>query len=355
MRIDSRPVRDAASLSDGLCASPSLVVLDLDAPAWSEAAALSAVFEHVRLHRVPLLTIAGTLRQARQAMNAGAADYFLRPLQAEYIVDAVAARLRQQGSADTGRPALPSTLLRGGDDRQHGEVPLHEASVLFSDIRNFTTAAEKLNVTEVAQILAEYFQRACAVVRRQGGHHLKILGDGLMAVFDDAHLADSPPHAARAMLAGLELAAAAAEFRAWLHTWYGDRHLPPFAIGVGIHCGEIMFGRLGTDRDWEETPLGDAVNIAARIEGMSKSLGWTIVASRRSTELAGAGFEYGRRAAMPVRGRHDGVEVAEVIGLAEASFAAKGIAAPHAWIEAVRVAIRTNTDLAAALTPATAD
>ncbi|MBL8520816.1 MAG: adenylate/guanylate cyclase domain-containing protein [Betaproteobacteria bacterium] len=232
-------------------------------------------------------------------------------------------------------PSLPPT----------GEVPLHEASILFSDIRNFTTAAERLTVTEVAQILAEYFQRACAVAERHGGHHVKVLGDGLMVVFDDATPGHGLKHAVRALLVGLELAAVAQDFRLWLDTWFAGRDLPPFAIGVGLHCGEVMFGRLGSGRAAEETALGDAVNTTARIESLSKDLGWTVVASAELLARAGKGFAVGRTAHVEVRGRRRRVTVAEVTGLAPALFASKGVAAPLPWINRIGEAILENTAL----------
>ncbi|MBL8514563.1 MAG: adenylate/guanylate cyclase domain-containing protein, partial [Betaproteobacteria bacterium] len=229
----------------------------------------------------------------------------------------------------------------------HGEVALQEASILFSDIRNFTTAAERLSVTKVAQILAEYFQRACAVAERHGGHHIKVLGDGRMVVFDDA-TPDLPlKHAVRALFVALKLAEAAREFRHWLDTWFARRDLPPFAIGAGVHCGGVMFGRLGSHRAAEETALGDAVNTTARIETVSKDLGWTAVANSEPLARAGKGFAVGRTAHAHICGRSNRVTVAEITGLSDAHFAFKGVAAPWAWIERIQEAIHENTALAA--------
>jgi class 3 adenylate cyclase len=193
------------------------------------------------------------------------------------------------------------------------EVPMQSATILFCDIRNFTTAAEMLAVAEVAQILAEHFNRACDIVLRQGGQHVKVIGDGLMAVFDDGQLAVGVPHARRALLAAVELAHAARGFQAWLDTWFAGRGLPPFSIGVGVHSGEVMFARLGAGSAAEITPLGDAVNTASRLEAMSKEVGWTIVASAATVALAGRGVHTGRGAQVRVRGRAATVEIRELL------------------------------------------
>ena len=155
-----------------------------------------------------------------------------------------------------------------------------EATVLFSDIRNFTSLAEKLNSSEVAELLTEYFERTCEPVLKNGGRHLKFIGDGLMAVFADTLSGGSPLSASRrAISAALAMTLATHEFRAWLDKRFASRGLPPFAIGVGLHAGEVTICRLGTIHNKETTPIGDTVNVAARLEASSKELGWTVVAS----------------------------------------------------------------------------
>jgi class 3 adenylate cyclase len=195
------------------------------------------------------------------------------------------------------------------------EVAMQGVAILFCDIRNFTTTAERLSVAEVSRVLAEYFERACECVTRQGGHHLKVMGDGLMAVFDDTSAGPAAP-ARQAVAAALDLVRVAADFQSWLDTWLDGRGLPEFAIGVGLNVGEVMFGRLGTGDAAEVTPLGDAVNVAARLEALSKELGWAIVASEALLQLAAGSVRVGRRAQVQLRGRQAPVPVGEVLGLA---------------------------------------
>lgn len=198
------------------------------------------------------------------------------------------------------------------------EVAMQGVAILFCDIRNFTTTAEQLSVAEVSRVLAEYFERACDCVTRHGGHHLKVMGDGLMAVFDDTSGGAATP-ARQAVAAALDLVRVAADFQSWLDTWLHGRGLPEFAIGVGLNVGEVMFGRLGTGDAAEVTPLGDAVNVAARLEALSKELGWAIVASDALLRLATGEIRVGRRAQATLRGRQAAVAVGEVLGLAAAA------------------------------------
>ena len=188
--------------------------------------------------------------------------------------------------------------------------------MLFSDIRNFTSLAEKLSSTEVAELLTEYFERTCEPVLKNGGRHLKFIGDGLMGVFADTLSGGSPlPASRRAVSAALGMALATHEFRAWLDKRFAHRGLPPFAIGVGLHAGEVTICRLGTIHNKETTPIGDTVNVAARLEAASKELGWTVVASSAVLATAGEGIQTGGMTSLAVRGKNAFVDVAEITGL----------------------------------------
>ncbi|NPC56099.1 protein kinase domain-containing protein [Caenimonas soli] len=190
-----------------------------------------------------------------------------------------------------------------------------QATVLFADIRNFTSLAEKLSSLEVAELLTEYFERSCEPVLKNGGRYLKFFGDGLMGVFADT-LGGSPlPASRRAISAALGMARATQEFRVWMDKRFAQRGLPPFAIGVGLHAGEVAICRLGPAQHKEATPVGDTVNVAARLEAASKELGWTVVASSAVLAGAGEGVQTGGMTSLRVRGKNGFVDVAEITGL----------------------------------------
>jgi adenylate cyclase len=216
----------------------------------------------------------------------------LRSLFGRYVSDEVVEKLLSQAE----RPDL------GGEAAT--------VTVLFADIRNFTTISEKLSAHEVVEMLNAYFTRVCEPILAQGGTVDKYIGDAVMAVFGSpvAH----PDHARRALRAALGMAAAAAGFRAWMRARFPDRGLPEFAIGVGLHSGEAVIGDIGTPRRREFTAIGDTVNAAARLEGATKQLGCTVAASEATVRAAGAGVRTGKMETLQVKGRAEPIAVLEV-------------------------------------------
>lgn len=243
----------------------------------------------------PLLTGSGVAWAAALASRSGREareKTRLRSLFARYVSDEIA------DLAVSG--ALPDT---GGSEA--------ELTILFLDIRNFTTTSEQLASREVFEMLNAWLPRACAPILAHGGNVDKFIGDAVMAVFG-APVAQ-PDHARRAITAAREIALAAEEFRGWVAERFPDRGLPPFAIGIGIHSGKAVVGNLGTERRVEFTAIGDAVNLASRLESATKDLGWRIVASRATLEAAGTGIATGAHSEISVKGKAAPVEVVEIL------------------------------------------
>jgi adenylate cyclase len=220
----------------------------------------------------------------------------IRNIFGRYVADEVMEKLLASGM-------LPDL---GGDSFQ--------VTVLFSDIRNFTTISERLGPRAVVEMLNTYLAQACEPILAQGGTVDKFIGDAVMAVFGSPVL--HPDHARRALRAALGLAQKAREFRAWMQQRFADEKLPEFAVGIGIHTGEAIVGNIGSPRRMEFTTIGDTVNTASRLEGLTKELGWTIVASRSTIEAA-SGVVIGRQDTRAVKGRQEPVQVFEVLGLEE--------------------------------------
>jgi len=219
----------------------------------------------------------------------------LRQIFGKYVSDDVVEKLvASKKPLDLGGEALPVT-------------------VLFADIRNFTGLSERLSPHEVVEILNAYFSRACEPILDEGGCVDKFIGDAIMAVFGSpvAH----PDHARRAVRAALALAAVARNFAAWVAERFPDRGLPAFGIGVGLHTGLAVVGNIGSPRRLEFTSIGDTVNTASRLEGLTKKLGWAIVASRETVAAAGPGVVTRGREELLVKGRQEPVVVVEVTGM----------------------------------------
>lgn len=189
----------------------------------------------------------------------------------------------------------------------------YQVTVLFSDIRNFTTISEKLTPAEVVEMLNAYFSRVCEPILAEGGMINKFIGDAVMAVFGAP--APFPDHAQRAIRAALGMKKAAEEFRGWMQTRFPGKELPEFRTGIGVHSGEAVLGNIGSTKRMEYTAIGDTVNTASRLESASKELRWTIVASA-ATISASAGIALtGGHDDIHVKGREQAVEVFEVIGV----------------------------------------
>ena len=186
-------------------------------------------------------------------------------------------------------------------------------TVLFTDIRNFTTISEQLTPQEVVEMLNSYFGRACAVLAEEGACIDKFIGDAIMAEFGVP--LKTLDHARRALAAAIRLKQVAEDFRQWMHERFPERNLPEFAIGIGVHTGYAVVGNIGTAQRMEYTAIGDSVNLASRLEGMTKIVGCVILASRDTLESAGAGFSLGRASTVTVKGRAQPVDVWEILGL----------------------------------------
>ncbi len=221
----------------------------------------------------------------------------IREMFGRYVSDEVVDKLL----ADERRPDL------GGD--------ILTVTVMFSDIRGFTTISEKLSAHEVVEMLNAYFTRVCEPILAQGGTVDKYIGDAVMAVFGSP--VKYPDHARRAVRAALEMAQEAEGFKKWMHERFPNRGLAEFGIGIGLHTGEAVIGDIGTPKRKEFTAIGDTVNIASRLESATKEAGVFILASEATVRAAGHGVRTGKSDRIKVKGKSDALAVQEIVGLDE--------------------------------------
>ncbi len=174
-------------------------------------------------------------------------------------------RVRDIFSRFVPEPVVDEVLKNVDEDlRLGGELQV--VTVLFSDIRGFTTFSETREPDEVIEVLNRYLTSMTDVILRHGGTLVAFMGDGIMAVFGAPIPMDD--HADRAYAAACEMAGPALdEFNEWLRS---ERRGEGFRIGVGLNSGAVMAGNVGSQKRLEYTVIGDTTNTASRIEGMTK-------------------------------------------------------------------------------------
>lgn len=175
-------------------------------------------------------------------------------------------RLGAYVSEEVAAVSLASDEVKLGGARQ-------EVSVLFADLRGFTSQAEGKDPVEVVGELNEYLEAMVAALGKHGGVVDKYVGDAIMAVFGAP--VPRPDDAARALRA----AEAMEQALAALNRRRAVRGQPPLAHGIGLHRGVVVAGHVGTPERAQYTVIGDAVNVAARLEGKTKELGVSVVVS----------------------------------------------------------------------------
>ncbi|MBU1698301.1 MAG: adenylate/guanylate cyclase domain-containing protein [Proteobacteria bacterium] len=188
-----------------------------------------------------------------------------------------------------------------------------EITAMFSDIRNFTTISEKLSPAEVVELLNHYYSQVCDIVTSNKGIVDKFIGDAVMIVFG-APL-PTPDHGQRCLKTAFSMLETAIEFKVWLKERFPNRDIPEFQIGIGIHTGKALVGNIGSKQRMEYTAIGDTINIASRLEGLCKKLGWTIVASRTTIKAFEYEVLFGRKEKIQPRGRSGSIEIVEVLGM----------------------------------------
>jgi class 3 adenylate cyclase len=172
---------------------------------------------------------------------------------------------------------LKGSISLGGQRRR--------VTMLFSDIRNFTSMAEIMPAEQVVEFLNDYFSEMVDAVFEHGGVLDKFMGDGMMCVFGSVD--EAPDHPRRAVMAGLRMKALLAKIN-------GERTMagkPPIAIGIGIHTDDVIVGNIGSRRRLEYTVIGDGVNTCQRVEAANKEFGTTILITESTYEAVRDEFE----------------------------------------------------------------
>ena len=182
-----------------------------------------------------------------------------------------------------------------------------EMTILFSDVRGFTTISEGLDPKELSQLMNAFLSPLSAVINKHHGKVDKYMGDCIMAFWGAPK--PEPEHARNAILAGIEMQKKLHE----LQPEFKQRGWPEIHVGVGINTGKVSVGNMGSEVRVAYTVMGDAVNLASRLEGITKQYGVGVMVGE-NTKNAVPDFVYRELDQVRVKGKKEPVAIYEPIG-----------------------------------------
>jgi adenylate cyclase len=204
-------------------------------------------------------------------------------------------------------PEMVEELIERGVDAARGQRA--ELTILFSDIRGFTTMSEKMSPEDVVALLNEYLDVMTAIILKHGGTIDKYEGDLIMAFFG-APIAHAD-HARRAVRAALDMRRELDRLRA---KWAGSGGPARFEMGIGINTGDVFVGLIGSSKRFNYTVIGDAVNLASRLQDLTKDVKWPLLISEFTYAHIQNEFDAAFAETRQVKGKTQPVGIYKVLG-----------------------------------------
>ncbi|MFN2188835.1 MAG: adenylate/guanylate cyclase domain-containing protein [Candidatus Promineifilaceae bacterium] len=290
-----------------------LVLLDIEMPELDGYQVLERIIQDTDLRDIPVIMTTATeeLESVVRCIELGAEDYLTKPVNAVLLRARISASLEKKRLRDQQRELFNKFATEEVADQMLADGfelggRLVEATVMFSDIRGFTSLSEVLSPAEIIELLNTYYTLMFEAITGQGGVVNQIVGDGLMSIFGAP--GSLPDHPLKAVMAAMEMIEMIELFNV-------DQEMagkPPIRIGIGIATGAVIAGFTGTLRRATYTCVGDTVNLAARLEAYTKTAGQPILINEVTRQALGESISVEDQGIIPIRGKKEEVRVYSV-------------------------------------------
>jgi len=325
---------------------PDLVISDVQMPLMDGFAMLQALRADPAILRTPVVLLTSLQERVhmRIGMTSGADDYITKPFRPGELREAAAAQLNKrhmqaavqtmavEAAVQAALEEQKQHLLRLYEQKLASELsdkwPVENASmqdekfsnatVLFVDVINYASLAEKLSSTELSDVVRQFYNNAGDTVHLFGARHMLFIGEGLLVVFVDSADTSSVNHGLRAARAALGLVDSAKRVQQFINIHFPSHGLPRFDVSAALNSGPVAFARLDDPLHGEVQilPVGDTVNATLLLQKQANKAGWQIAASMAMLRGVTGAVNTGARALIALPGRTAALDAAELLGLA---------------------------------------
>jgi two-component system sensor histidine kinase ChiS len=323
----------------------AMVLLDLMMPRMSGFEVCRVIRETYPASKLPIimLTAKNQVSDLVEGLQAGANDYITKPFNKNELTTRIRTHVQLARITIAYSYFVPHQFLRLLEKESITDVSLGDhvqkhMTVLFVDIRSFTTLSEKMTPKENFDFINEYLGRMSPVIRTHNGFIDKYIGDAIMALF--------PGKAEDGVQAAIDIHRQLVKFNEERE----QKGLLPVKIGVGVHIGNLMLGTIGEEQRMEGTVISDAVNLASRLEGLTKAYGASPVISEQIlAEIPDLKqYHYRFLDKVKVKGKKEPVKIYEVMDIEDVDVREKARHNPR-FEQALEAYYARRFDQAAAL------
>ncbi len=289
----------------------SMILLDIMMPGMSGYEVCEKIREHYSTSDLPiiLLTAKNTVNDLVTGFNSGANDYLTKPFSKGELLSRLKTHLNLNTIHRATSRFVPSEFVKSVGKESITDIKLGDhteknVTVLFSDIRDYTSLAEGMTPEQNFKFVNAYVGRMGPVIKENKGFVNQYMGDGIMALF--------PKNPENALDAAIEMQRTLSLYN---KRRVEEKGYKPLSVGIGLHTGPLIMGIIGDSKRNDPAVIADTVNSAARVEGMTKHFGANIIISGSSLELMEdpSGFNFRYLGKVRVKGKQKALETYECI------------------------------------------